>query len=54
MTSYPVNQGLVLQKVAIVPHKGLSELTPLVSTHFITTPQQLNGTGRRHWATPTF
>ncbi|KAH1003078.1 hypothetical protein HUJ05_011022 [Dendroctonus ponderosae] len=43
MTGYPVNQGLVLQKVAIVPHKGLSELTPLVSTHFITTPQQLNG-----------
>ncbi|KAL1500845.1 hypothetical protein ABEB36_006271 [Hypothenemus hampei] len=40
---YPVNQGLVLQKVAIVPHKGLTDLTPLVSTHFITTPQQLNG-----------
>ncbi|XP_060534405.1 max-binding protein MNT-like [Cylas formicarius] len=41
--TYPVNQGLVLQKVAIVPHKGLTDLTPLVSTHFITTPQQLNG-----------
>ncbi|XP_066251784.1 max-binding protein MNT isoform X2 [Euwallacea similis] len=41
--TYPVNQGLVLQKVAIVPHKGLTELAPLVSTHFITTPQQLNG-----------
>ncbi|KAG5883989.1 hypothetical protein JTB14_019971 [Gonioctena quinquepunctata] len=40
--SYPVNQGLVLQKVAIVP-KGLDGLTPLVSTHFITTPQQING-----------
>ncbi|XP_030757351.1 max-binding protein MNT-like isoform X2 [Sitophilus oryzae] len=40
---YPVNQGLVLQKVAIVPHKGITDLTPLVSTHFITTPQQLNG-----------
>ncbi|XP_023019853.2 uncharacterized protein [Leptinotarsa decemlineata] len=40
--SYPVNQGLVLQKVAIVP-KGLDGLTPLVSTHFITAPQQING-----------
>lgn len=41
--SYPMNQGLVLQKVAIVPHKGLTDLAPIVSTHFITTPQQLNG-----------
>ncbi|KAJ8916610.1 hypothetical protein NQ315_000255 [Exocentrus adspersus] len=40
--TYPVNQGLVLQKVAIVP-KGLDGLTPLVSTHFITAPQQING-----------
>ncbi|KAF7285799.1 uncharacterized protein LOC143193987 isoform X2 [Rhynchophorus ferrugineus] len=40
---YPVNQGLVVQKVAIVPHKGITDLTPIVSTHFITTPQQLNG-----------
>ncbi|KAJ8958391.1 hypothetical protein NQ318_002173 [Aromia moschata] len=40
--TYPVNQGLVLQKVAIVP-KGLDGLAPLVSTHFITTPQQING-----------
>ncbi|RZC32650.1 max-binding protein MNT [Asbolus verrucosus] len=38
---YPVSQGLVLQKLAIVP-KGLTELTPLVSTHFIT-QQQING-----------
>lgn len=40
--TYPVNQGLVLQKVAIVP-KGLDGLAPLVSTHFITAPQQING-----------
>ncbi|CAG9772721.1 unnamed protein product [Ceutorhynchus assimilis] len=40
---YQVNQGLVLQKVAIMPHKGLTDLAPLMSTHFITTPQQLNG-----------
>lgn len=40
--SYPVNQSLVLQKVAIVP-KGLDGLTPLVSTHFITAQQQING-----------
>ncbi|XP_057671510.1 max-binding protein MNT-like [Diorhabda carinulata] len=39
--TYPVNQGLVLQKVALVP-KGLDGLAPLVSTHFIT-PQQING-----------
>lgn len=41
---YPVSQGLVLQKVALVP-KGLADLSPLVSApvaHFIT-PQQLNG-----------
>jgi hypothetical protein len=37
---YSVPQGLVLQKL-IVP-KGLGELTPLVSTHFIT-QQQING-----------
>ncbi|XP_063926975.1 max-binding protein MNT-like [Zophobas morio] len=37
---YSVPQGLVLQKL-IVP-KGLTELTPLVSTHFIT-QQQING-----------
>nr|CAH7717914.1 unnamed protein product [Callosobruchus chinensis] len=40
--TYPVNQGLVLQKVAIVP-KALDGLAPLVSTHFITAPQQING-----------
>lgn len=39
---YPVSQGLVLQKLAIVP-KGLTDLAPLVSTHFITTQQQING-----------
>lgn len=38
---YPVSQGLVLQKLAIVP-KGLTDL-PLVSTHFITTQQPING-----------
>ncbi|XP_044260342.1 max-binding protein MNT-like [Tribolium madens] len=37
---YSVPQGLVLQKL-IVP-KGITELTPLVSTHFIT-QQQING-----------
>ncbi|XP_044763104.1 max-binding protein MNT [Coccinella septempunctata] len=37
---YPLNQGLVLQKLAIVP-KGITDLTPLVPT-FIT-QQQLNG-----------
>ncbi|CAH0549359.1 unnamed protein product [Brassicogethes aeneus] len=40
--SYPVNQGLVLQKVAIV-QKGLTDLTPLMQTHFIATNQQING-----------
>lgn len=40
--TYPVNQSLVLQKVAIVP-KGLDGLAPLVSTHFITAQQQING-----------
>ncbi|XP_045466949.1 max-binding protein MNT [Harmonia axyridis] len=37
---YPLNQGLVLQKLAIVP-KGITDLSPLVPT-FIT-QQQLNG-----------
>ncbi|KAL3270837.1 hypothetical protein HHI36_021357 [Cryptolaemus montrouzieri] len=37
---YPINQSLVLQKLAIVP-KGITELTPLVPT-FIT-QQQING-----------
>ncbi|KAK9876002.1 hypothetical protein WA026_011119 [Henosepilachna vigintioctopunctata] len=37
---YPINQGLVLQKLAIVP-KGITDLTPLVPT-FIT-QQQING-----------
>ncbi|CAG9833294.1 unnamed protein product [Diabrotica balteata] len=39
--TYPVNQGLVLQKVALVP-KSIDGLTPLVSTHFLA-PQQING-----------
>ncbi|XP_050302883.1 max-binding protein MNT-like isoform X2 [Anthonomus grandis grandis] len=44
---YPVNPGLVLQKVAIVPHKGLTtDLAPLMPTHFITTPQQLRINGQ--------
>lgn len=43
---YPVSQGLVLQKVALVP-KGLTDLSPLVSspavTHFIAAPHQQIG-----------
>lgn len=41
MTYSNMNQGMVLQKVALVPTKGLTELAPLVSTHFIS--QQING-----------
>lgn len=39
--SYPINQGLVLQKLAIVP-KGITELTPTLVPTFIT-QQQING-----------
>ncbi|KAK5638104.1 hypothetical protein RI129_012399 [Pyrocoelia pectoralis] len=48
MTSYPVTQGVVLHKVALIP-KGIADLTPLTAvsspvTHFIAAPtQQLNG-----------
>lgn len=48
MTGYPVTQGVVLHKVALIP-KGIADLTPLTAVsspvaHFIAAPtQQLNG-----------